>query len=184
MGKDQHWEGRQDSRWPCGCRSPKESSAASSRPVLLLCSECSVCSWCLLTDTRSGQDAASTPLRASSSWGAQGHLRARLSPLLPQESPSPSPTQLLTHPVQAHLSPGWESIGSVEALPLYQPCISCCVADPDTFFLLTACFRKSTDFCCFVTFYFFQPNLARKMFPNTRDRIQNVLQGFFSGHIP
>lgn len=64
------------------------------------------------------------------------------------------------------------------------PVISCSLADQDKLFLLTViCLWKSTDFCCFIIFYFYQPNVTCKEFPNMHDHIQNLLQGLFSRYI-
>lgn len=112
---------------------------------------------------------------------AQCHLSAHSGPS--QDSPCPSPTQLLANCTQASISRDWEAVRSVEPLPLYRPCPSCCPADQDMLFLLTVmCLWKSTDCCCFITFCFCQTDVTSKVFLNMHDHIQNLLQNLFSRH--
>ena len=74
-----------------------------------------------------------------------------------------------------------ENISSAASLPLYQPCISCRLADQDMFFLLTVMRSwRSTNFCCFMTFYFYQPTWQAKCFQTCASR-RNCLQDLFLG---
>lgn len=109
-----------------------------------------------------------------------GPVPPRACPRLARESPSASSTSSRQLRGQARLRRGWESVRSVESLPLYQPCISCYLADQDTLFLLPVMrLWKSAGFCCFMTFSFHQPNVACKIFPNTHNCVQNFAQDFF-----